>query len=107
VAPDWGAAAAAIGAAFAEREPIVYTRGGVVLPPIPAIRSDVPAPTFEGPGRTLRTVSYEIRQSDLPARPANGETFTHRGRRWRVGDVTTLDDVGAWSVVVTDSGVAS
>lgn len=102
----WEAAGAAINAAFADPEPIVYTQGGAALPPMPAIRSDEGAPTFDGPGRTLRSVSYEIQQQHLPIRPLNNDTFTHRRRRWKVIDVTTHDDVGAWRVVVTDAGAA-
>lgn len=100
----WDAAGAAIAAAFADPDPITYVQGGGALPPFRAIRSEEAAPTFEGAGRTLRTISYEIQQADLPIRPVVGDTLDHRGRRWRVGDVTTLADVGAWQVVVSDAG---
>lgn len=103
----WATAGAVINAAFADPEPITYMQGGTVMPPITAIRSDEGAPAFDGPGRTLRSISYEIQQRDLPVRPVNGDTFTHRNRRWRVIDVTTHDDVGAWRVVVTDTGAAA
>ena len=56
----WETAGAVINAAFADPEPIIYTQGGTALPPMPAIRSDEGAPNFDGAGRTLRSVAYEI-----------------------------------------------
>ena len=96
--------AATIFGAFTDLEPIIYTQAGAVLEPISAIRSDVPAPTFQGPGSTLHRVTYEVQMLDLPERPANGETFSHRGRTWRVSQVEDLLEVRSWLLTVTDAG---
>jgi hypothetical protein len=101
----WDAAGAAIVAAFADPEPIIYTQAGIVLPdPIRVVRSDDSAPTFAGPGSTLRKITYEVPQSALPAEPTKKDRFEHRGRRWAVQDKTRRDDIGAWLLVVTDDG---
>lgn len=101
------AALDAIHAAFADREPLFYIQAGAILPAFTAIRSERKAPAFEGAGSSLRTIAWEIRKVDVPVRPRTNEVFTHRGRRWRVGDVTTMDDVAAWEVVVSDIGAAA
>lgn len=99
--------AAAIFAAFADPEPVVYSQRGVALPaPVRAVRSVDAAPAFAGPGDTLRSTTYEIRQADLPDEPTAKDSFTHRGRRWRVSNVTRDDDAGAWLLMVTDAGAA-
>ncbi len=106
--PDpFAAAAPVFFTAFADRELIIYTQAGVVLPPIRAIWSDDAAASFEGAGSTLRKLTYEIRQADLPKRPSKTrDSFTHRGRIWQIADVTTRDDIGAWLLVVADVGAA-
>ena len=96
----------AIRAAFADPEPLDYTQDGLHLPPFQAIRSDRAAPTFEGPGATLRTITYEIEKRALPAVPTKKDSFTHRGRKWSIQDVTSLEDVAAWHLIVTDAGAA-
>jgi hypothetical protein len=104
----WSDAGAIIDAQFAdEAEPnIIYTGGGLTAEEIPAIWSDVPAPGFEGPGSTLRTVIYEVPQSSFTEEPENDDTFTHRTRRWSVENVTRRDDIGKWELIVADIGEA-
>ena len=59
-------------------------------------------------GSTLRKLTYEIQQSDLPKRPSKTrDSFTHHGRRWEISDVTKRDDIGAWWLVVADAGAAT
>ena len=101
------AALAAIWEGFADPEPIIYTQAGVELPSMPAIRSDIAAPTFDGPGATLRSIIYEVQHANFPARPTKSDSFTHRGHRWRVEDVSRRDDVGAWELTVVDGGPAT
>jgi len=103
----WDRAGAIIDATFKEEAEIIYTGAGLVGTPITAIRSDVPAPEFPGAGRTLRKITYEVRQSDLPEDASGEDTFTHRGVRWSVQDVTRRDDIGKWELVVVDEGPAT
>lgn len=98
------AAASVFFTAFADPERILYTQDGVVLEPIRAIRTDSAAAGFEGPGSTLRELTYEIQQSDLPKRPTKRDSFIHNGQRWEISDVTRRDDIGAWWLVVVDAG---
>jgi hypothetical protein len=106
VTPDpFAAAASAIFAAFADRERIVYTQAGVVLPPIAAIRIDADAGDLLG--STPASVAYEIRQADLPAAPSKRDHFTHRGRRWTVEERKALENVAGWRVFVVDAGPAA
>lgn len=94
--------------AFADLERIIYTQDGVILPPIRAIWTDDAAAGFPGAGSTLRKLTYEIQQSDLPKRPLKTrDSFTHHGRRWEISDVTKRDDIGAWWLVVADAGAAT
>jgi hypothetical protein len=104
---DWDAAAAAISAAFADPEPIIYTGAGLVAQPIVAVRSDWPAPAFAGAGETLRKITYEIQKRLLPEEPSKRNTFSHRGLRWAVEDITSRDDVDAWELVVSIAGPAA
>lgn len=102
------AAAAVLFTAFADPERIIYTQDGVVLEPIRAIWTDNAAAGFPGAGSTLRKLTYEIQQSDMPKRPSKTrDSFTHHGRRWEISDVTKRDDIGAWWLVVTDAGAAA
>lgn len=102
----WDDAGAAIDAAFVDPEPLIYSGAGLVAEPIFAIRSDNAAPDFAGEGRTLRQVTYEVAQSDLPMRPDKSNTFTHRAHNWKVEDVTPRDDLAPpkWELVVIDLG---
>jgi hypothetical protein len=100
------AALAAIHAAWADDEPIIYTQASVAVGPVLAIRSDVAAPTFQGPGASLRKVTYEVRKPDLPAEPTKRDTFTHRGRKWSIAERISLDELDAWQLIVTDVGAA-
>lgn len=93
--------------AFADPEPIIYTQDSVVLAPISVITTDDAAAGFEGAGSTLRKLTYEIKQIDLPKRPSKvRDSFTHHGRRWEISDVVQRDDIGAWLLVVADTGAA-
>lgn len=95
----FAAASAAIDAAFGE--PVVYTGGG--LPDagtISVIWIEDPAPAFMGPGATARKVSCEIRQADLPKRPAKADRIARGDRVWAPNDVTDLDDIGKWLVTL-------
>jgi hypothetical protein len=101
------AAAPAFFKAFADPERIIYTQDGVVLEPIRAIWTDDAAASFFGAGGTLRKLTYEIQQSDLPKRPSKTrDTFTHNGRRWAIEEVICRNDIGAWWLVVADAGAA-
>ena len=103
----WDAAGAVITAAFVDPEPIIYTQGGVILPPIRAIRTEDAAPVFQGAGSTLRKIGYEVQQRDLPAEPTKRDSFTHRGRKWVPAEATRMDDIGAWLLFVEDAGAAT
>jgi hypothetical protein len=102
--PGGEADAAAIHAAFAET--VRYTGGGLTAASISAVRSDVPADAFSGPGATARQVSFEVLQADLTADPANGDTLVDgdgEGATWTVVDVTRRDDVASWSLIVEEA----
>ncbi len=102
------AALTAIHAAFADSQPVLYIQDGIALPPIRAIWTDAAAAGFEGPGSTLRKLTYEIQQSDLPKRPSKTrDSFTHNAQRWTISDVTRRDDISAWVLVVTDAGATA
>lgn len=103
----WTDAAAIIDAIFADEEELIYTGAGLTAAPILAIRSDVPALDFDGAGKTLRKITYEIAQADLPERPDKTNTFQHRGHDWKVEDVTKRDDIGKWELIVVDLGVSA
>jgi hypothetical protein len=100
----WGAEAAAeIHAAYAEDEPVRYTGAGLTNEPLAAVKYDVPAEAFQGPGNTLRQVTFEILQAALPQDPAKGNMIVENdgsGQGWRVNDITRRDDVFAWHLVV-------
>ncbi|HCB75395.1 MAG TPA: hypothetical protein DEP91_04360 [Sphingomonas bacterium] len=99
------AALAAIDAAFSEV--VVYAGGGLPQPTeVYVIWSDGSAPAFQGPGATARTVSFEIPQTTLPARPAKADRITRGDHVWKPNDVTRRDDIGKWEVVVELVGAA-
>jgi hypothetical protein len=103
----WDDASAAIDAEFSDPTPVIYTGAGLDAEEVEAIWSDVPGEAFAGPGRTLRTVTYEFPQSAFPEEPRKTDTFTHRGRVWKVEDRTQRDDIGKWELVVADIGPAT
>lgn len=103
----WQAAGQTIFNAFADPEPIIYTGAGLVEQPLRAVRSDWQAPAFAGAGETLRKITYEIQKQLLPGEPTKRNTFTHRGMRWSVEDITNRDDVDAWELVVSIAGPAA
>jgi len=81
-------------------EPVFYTGAGLDNEQIGAIRSDTPASSFDGPGNTLREISYEIRQSVLPERPHKNDIIVDGADHWKVNDVTRRDDIGKWLLIV-------
>lgn len=93
--------------------PIFYTGAGLADAVITAIRSEIPADDFQGPGSTARQISFEIRKSDLPERPRKGELIVEglivgglivKGAiSWAVNDITDRGDIDAWSLVVVKS----
>ncbi|TVV75550.1 head-tail joining protein [Sphingomonas solaris] len=82
------------------RKPVLYTGGGLVSAPITAIYSDTSGAPFNGPGNTVRQVSFEIEQSALPQRPRKNDVIERAGVRWKANDITDRDDIGRWVVVV-------
>ena len=100
--PGSEAELAAIHAAFAET--VTYTGGGLTSADISAVRSDVPADAFAGPGSTARQISFEVLASAFPAEPANGDTLVDAtAQGWKVIDVTRRRDVAAWSLIVEET----
>ena len=104
--PDiWARAGAAIDKTFGVE--IIYTGAGLTGAPITAIKQDSAASSFLGPGDTLRRITYEVDQADLPQAPTKKNTFVHGGIRWQVDDITKRDDIGKWELVVVDTGPAT
>jgi hypothetical protein len=106
---DWRAAADVIAAEFADPEPLLYTSDTNGIFSVSAIRHERDAPAFSE-GGTLRRISYEIQFSALRDngvdKPTRRDRLEHRGRTWNVSNVTSLDDVFAWDLDVTDGGRA-
>ena len=76
---------------------ITYTGAGLTAAPITAIPIDDGAPAFQGPGSTLRSLSFEIDKALLPDVPRKGDIIGgFRGRSWKVIERTERDDVEAW-----------
>lgn len=99
----WDAASAAIVAAFADPELLIYTCAGKQPVAIRAIRSE--HGLDDG---SARRVAYEIADTaGLPAAPTKRDTFTHRGRVYGPEQIMRRDDVGAWQLTVSDQGAAS
>jgi hypothetical protein len=94
------AALAAIDAAFAID--ILYTGAGLEAEALSAIKSDVAASDFQGPGNTLREISFEINDSDLPERPrkGNGIVEVDTGLSWEVNDITPLSEFAKQRMIV-------
>ena len=97
---------AAIDAAFADPEPLIYLVAGAPAPlaPFHAIRTDGES-TFGGGVSSPRT-SYEIDPIHV-AQPKRGDSFAHRGRRWKVEEANWLPAVNRWDVRVSDAGAAA
>ncbi|WP_156679350.1 head-tail joining protein [Sphingomonas profundi] len=98
MADPFAAGLAAIDAVF--REAVVYTGAGLDAAPIRAIYADEAAQPFVGGGSTLRQVSFELDQADLPERPRKGNVIVRAGVTWKVDDVTDRDDIGRYVVVM-------
>lgn len=104
-ADPWARAGAAIDKTFGVE--IIYTGAGLTNKAIIAIKQDTAAQPFVGPGDTLRRITYEVHQADLPQEPTKRNTFVHDGIRWQVDDITKRDDIGKWELVVVDTGPAT
>lgn len=102
----WDAAGKGIDRVFADPDRLTYTGGGLTAGSIAAIRLDEDAPDFAGPGQTARTITYEVEVAAFSSRPAKNDTFIHRGRRWRVIDRKTRDEIGKYHLIVQDDGAA-
>lgn len=104
----WDAASAAIDATFAVPGGVTYQGPGIALDgPIVAIREDMPAPTFEGPGASAQSVGYEIAMDALPRRPKRGDMIGHvfgGATVWRVINVTDRAAIGKWLATVEKAG---
>jgi hypothetical protein len=98
--PHEAAALAAIDAVYAI--PVLYTGAGLVAAPLSAIKSEESAEAFQGAGNTLREVSFEIAQADLPQRPRKTDVIeeVESGHAWRVNDITPRDEIGRWRLIV-------
>ncbi len=103
----WDTAGAAIDRVFADPSPIIYTGAGLTAGSVSAIRTDDAAPDFAGPGQSARTIGYEVAMASLPSKPSKSDYFTHRGRKWRVIDITTRDEIGKYALIVQDDGAAA
>ncbi len=107
---DWAGAAGAIAAVFGAPVRYHHHRLGEYIADVLAIRSDEPAPGFDGAGSSLREITYEIQMSDLaprswgPVEPGRGDIIYDLGREWRVESIVRRDDVRAWSLTVVDAG---
>lgn len=99
--PGADAELAAIHAEFAV--PVTYTGAGLAGESVDAVVSDVAADVFQGPGDTLRQISFEVLFGSLPGTPDKGDTITDADDTvWVVDDVTRRGDVGAWVLVVVE-----
>lgn len=103
----WDTASAAIDAAFAVPGGVTYTGAGITLDgPIVAIREDMAAPSFDGPGASAQSAGYEIDMMALPRRPRKGDLIghVHAGcSSWRVIDVADRAGVGKWFAFVEEA----
>lgn len=99
----WDAAGAAINAAFADPEPLVYTCAGKPPVSLRAIRSE--HGLDDGTGRRI---VFEIADTaGLPAAPTKRDNFSHRGRLYAPEQIVRRDDVAAWQLTVSDQGAAA
>lgn len=103
----WDTAGAAIDRVFADPAAIIYTGAGLTAGSVSAIRTDDAGPDFAGPGQSVRTIGYEVAIATLPSKPSKSDYFTHRGRKWRVIDITTRDEIGKYVLIVQDDGAAA
>lgn len=82
------------------REPIFYTGAGVADTPLDAIPSETAAPAFNGPGSTVRMVTFEIAFGALPQRPKKGNLIVHASGRWSVLEILDDSSISAWILTV-------
>lgn len=101
-ADPWARAGAAIDKTFGID--IRYTGAGVSDKPIRAIRGDYEAAPRDNSAKTLRSIVFEIEQSDVLERPTGKDTFTDGNVRWRVQSVERRDDIGKWELGAKEDG---
>ena len=103
------AAQAAVRAAFGVG--VLYVGAGLAAGEIVAVKSDTAALPFQGGGDTLRQISFEVAQADLPSEPDKGELLLEGTAPWSadtvtsvwaVNDITRRDDIGAWVLIVEE-----
>jgi hypothetical protein len=101
--PHEAAALAAIDAVYALD--ILYDGAGLAFARIPAVRSDQAAEAFQGPGNTLREISFEIDLALLPDRPSKSDVIeeVETGERWQPIDITRKADIGRWRLIVEEA----
>jgi hypothetical protein len=99
--PAEASALAALRAVFAE--PVVYTGAGLDAASIRAIKSEVPADSFEGFNGKGRRVSFEIEAPLLPEPARKSNTILHDGTLWQVIDINPRPDVGAVVLFVEEA----
>lgn len=87
-----------IHAAFAEM--VLYTGAGLSAGSVAAIAYQDSAPDFQGGGRSVQHVWFEVQQDALPEAPARGDVIEKGGEHWSVIDVVDRAEVGAWQLSV-------
>lgn len=98
--PGGDAAARAIH--FAMGKKVRYTGAGVVSKSVVAVRTHGPAGMLMD-DQTARELAFELRKEDLAGRPDEGDVLIEKdgaGPIWNVIEVTDLDEVDAFRVVV-------
>lgn len=83
-------------------ETVIYTPPtGAAVPGLRAVRSGDFAGSLSGLGNPLRGVSFEIPRSLLATQPKQEGTITADGPEiWRIIQVTDLEHVASWLIVV-------
>lgn len=82
---------------------VAYTGAGLAGENVSAVKSDVAADEFPGPGATARHISFEIGKALLPERPAKRDVIVDAAGRWSVIEVASRDDVSAWVLSVEEA----
>lgn len=83
-------------------EAVTYTPPtGAPVPGLRAVRSGDYAGSLSALGNPLRGVSFEIPRSALATRPRqDGTLTTAEAQVWRIVQVTDLEHVASWLIVV-------
>lgn len=97
--PGGDADLAAIHAEFAAS--VNYTGSGLVDEPLDAVKIEIAADTFQGPGDSLREIVFEILFSAFAGTPSKGDELVDEdSAAWRVIEVTRRGDISAWHLGV-------